>query len=77
MKVKNKETKRMAFPNLQARLTLWKGIQAAAEVRLANVKADYPAADAALQAKIQANEADGVRTAAGYVAYYEKQLSEK
>ena len=67
----------MAFPNLQARLTLWKGIQAAAEARAANVMADYPAADAALQAKIYANEIDGARTAAGYVAYYEKQLAGK
>lgn len=67
----------MAFPNLQARLTLWQGIEAAAKVRAANVTTDYPAADAALQAKIYANEIDGVRTAAGYVAYYEKQLSEK
>lgn len=67
----------MAFANKQARLDLWKGIQAAAEVRLANVTTDYPAADAALTAKLKANEADGVRTAAGFVGYYEKQLSEK
>ena len=67
----------MAFPDLQARLTLWKGIQAAAEVRLANVTTDYPAADAALKTKLTANEAAGVRTAAGFVGYYEKRLSEK
>lgn len=67
----------MAFANKQARLDLWKSIQAAAEVRLANVATDYPAADAALKAKLTANEADGVRTAAGFVGYYEKQLSEK
>lgn len=67
----------MAFPDLHSRLARWQEIHAQASQRLANVAADYPAADAALQAKIHANEADSVRTAAGYIAYYEKQLSEK
>ena len=67
----------MAFPDLQKRLNLWKTILAGAEARLANVANDYPAADAALKAKIQSNETDSVRTARGYVAFYEAEIARK
>lgn len=62
--------------NPTERLTIWEGIVARNQEELVFAAMNYPAADAALLAKIKANIKDSIDTARGFVKYYSEKIEQ-